>query len=47
MQSFFEFLVTVINHYHINGLYIYWDSFEWVVAQIIFLSFVQGFVMED
>ena len=26
---FFEFLVTVIKHYYINGLHLFWDSFEW------------------
>ena len=34
MQSFFEFLVSVINHYHINGLHLFWDSFEWFCLQI-------------
>ena len=29
MQSFFEFLLSVINHYHINGLHLFWDSLEW------------------
>ena len=29
MQSFFEFLVSVINHYHNNGLHLFLDSFEW------------------
>ena len=38
MQSFFEFLVSVINHYHINGLHLFWDSFEWLVTQNIFPS---------
>ena len=32
MQSFFEFLVSVINHYHINGLNFFWDSFEWFLS---------------
>ena len=27
MQSFFEFLFTVINH-HINGLLLFWNNFE-------------------
>ena len=31
---FFEFLVSVINHYHINGLHLFWDSFEWFCLQI-------------
>ena len=34
MQSFFEFLVSVINHYHINGLYLFWVSFEWFCLKI-------------
>ena len=34
MQSFFEFLVSVINHYHNNGLHLFWDSFEWFCLQI-------------
>ena len=55
MQSFFNFLVSVINHYHINvpcaltlemnilrivctfpinGLYLFWDSFEWSCLQL-------------
>ena len=34
MQSFFEFLVTVINHHHINGLHLLRDSFEWFCLQI-------------
>ena len=29
IQSFFEFLVSVINHYYINSLHLFWDSFEW------------------
>ena len=33
MQSFFEFLVSVIDHYHINGLHLFWDSFEWFCLQ--------------
>ena len=35
MQSFFEFPVSVINHNHINGLYLSWDSFEWFCIQIV------------
>ena len=31
---FFEFLVTVINCYHINGLLLFRDSFEWFCVQI-------------
>ena len=34
MQYFFEFLVSVINHYHINGLHLFWDSFQWFCLQI-------------
>ena len=34
MKSFFEFLVIVLNHYHINGLHLFWDSFEWFCLQI-------------
>ena len=43
MQSFFEFLVSAINHY-INGGCIY---FERVVMQNISSSFVQGIVIKD
>ena len=32
--QYFEFLVSVINHYHINGLHLFWDSFEWFSFQI-------------
>ena len=31
---FFKFLVLIINHYHINGLHLIWDSFEWFRLQI-------------
>ena len=31
---FFEFLVSVINHYPINGLHLLWDCFEWFCLQI-------------
>ena len=34
MLSFFEFLVSIINHYHINGLHLFRDSFEWFFLQI-------------
>ena len=34
MQSFFEFLVSVINHYHINGWHVFGDSLEWLCRQI-------------
>ena len=30
----FELLVSVINHYHINRLHLFWDSFEWFCLQI-------------
>ena len=33
-KIFFEFLVSVINHYHINGLLLFCDSFEWFCLQI-------------
>ena len=32
MQSFFEFIVSAINH--INGLHLFWGSFEWFCLQI-------------
>ena len=52
MESFFEFLVSVINHYHINGLNLFCDSFEWFCLQIssdtkYFSSLVQGIVIKD
>ena len=31
---FFEFLVSVINRYHINELHIFWKSFEWFCLQV-------------
>ena len=31
---FFEFLVSIINHYHFNGLLLFWDSFEGFYLQI-------------
>ena len=31
---FFEFLVSVIYHYHMNGLHLFWDSFKWFCFQI-------------
>ena len=34
MQSFFEFLITIIDHYHINRLNLFWDSFELFYLQI-------------
>ena len=52
---FLEFLVSVINHYHINGLHLFWHSFEWFCLYInrdtkyFFLScrrhFDRGFVV--
>ena len=44
MQSFYEFLESVINHYIIDGLHLFWDSFEWYFSpnklwrKIFFLS---------
>ena len=34
MQSFFQFLVSVIKYYHINGLHLFWDCFQWFCLQI-------------
>ena len=31
---FFKFLVSVINHFHIKELHLFWDSFEWFCLQI-------------
>ena len=31
MQSF-EFLVSVINDYHIHGLHLFWDNFDWFLS---------------
>ena len=52
MQYIFEFLVTVINHYHINGFRLFWDSFEWSCRQInsdgkYFPFLVQGIMIKD
>ena len=52
MQSFFVFLVSVIDHYPINGLHLYWNSFDWFFLQIssdakYFSSLVQGIVIKD
>ena len=52
MPPFFEFLVSVIKHYHIYGLHQLWDSFEWFCLQIsshakYFSSLVQGIVIDD
>ena len=32
--NFFLFLVSIINHYLINRLHLFWDSFEWFCLQI-------------
>ena len=42
---FFEFLVSVINHFHINGSRLFCDSFEWILSlykylRKIFFSFL-------
>ena len=34
MQTFFEFLASVINHYYINGLHLFCNSFELFCLQI-------------
>ena len=34
MQSFFEFLVSVISHCHINALHLSLNRFEWFCFQI-------------
>ena len=34
MESFLGFFVSVINHYHVNGSHLSWDSFEWFSLQI-------------
>ena len=34
MQSFFEFLASVINRYPIDWLYLFWDIFEWFYLHI-------------
>ena len=52
MQSFFEFLVSVINHNHINRLYLFWNSLQLFYLQIssevkYFSSLVQGIVIKD
>ena len=48
MQSFFEFLVSVINNYHFNELHEFRDSFKWFCCDAkYFASFVQGIVIED
>ena len=52
MQTFFEFFVSVINHYHNNGLDLFWGSFELFCLQIsndgkYFSSLFQGIVIGD
>ena len=52
MHYLLEFLVAVINHCHINGLYLIWDSFEWLCLKKSydtksFSSLVQGSVIDD
>ena len=49
---FFQFLLSVINHYHINGLHLFWDSFKWFCLQIssdgkYFSSLVLGIKIKD
>ena len=45
MQSSLEFLVSVINHNHINQLHLFWDSFECFLSSnkkcLNFFSFVR------
>ena len=48
MHSFFGFLVSLTNHYHINGLHLFWDSFEWFSLQISSdAKYFSSFVIED
>ena len=47
MQSFFEFLVSVINHYHIIETALNDFVYKEAVTQNIFSSLVQGIVIED
>ena len=52
MKPFSEFLVPVINYYHINGLYLIWDSFKWFYLQVssdakYFPFLVESLVIED
>ena len=49
MHLVFEFLVSVINHYDVNGLRLFWASFEWFCLPIssdekFFFSLDQGIV---
>ena len=48
---FVEFLVSEINYYHINWLYLFSDSFEWFCLEISsdekYFPLVQGIVIED
>ena len=51
MQTFL-FLASVINHYYIDGLHLFWDSFELFCLQIIetqniFSSLIQVIVTKD
>ena len=48
----FFLVVLVINHYDINRLHLFWDSFEWFRLQIssdakYFSSRIEGIVIED
>ena len=52
MQSIFEFLVSEINHYHINVLHLFCDSLECFCLQLssdakYFPSLVQGKEIKD
>ena len=49
---FFYFFVSVINHCHIDGLHLFWHSFEWFCLQIssdtkYFFSLLQGIVIKN
>ena len=49
--NFFQFLLSIINHYHINGLRLFCDSFEWFClqrssdAKYVFLSCSRGIIV--
>ena len=52
MQYFLVFLVSVINHYHINRLHLFWNSFQWFSLEISSIFFFscprhcdQGFIV--
>ena len=53
MQSFFELLVSVINHYQINGLDLFFETVlndfvsKYVAMQNIFFYFIQGIEIKD